>query len=86
MQLLGRGYAWLDSGTHDSLLDAAQFVNVVQQRQEYKIACIEEIAYDNGWIDRDALLAAAERMHKNDYGAYLAQIATDAESRCEKIR
>lgn len=75
VQLLGRGYAWLDSGTHSSLLDAAQFVEVVQRRQGYKIACLEEIAYNNGWIDRDMLLAAAARMQKNDYGAYLERLA-----------
>ena len=75
VQLLGRGYAWLDSGTHSSLLDAAQFVEVVQRRQGYKIACLEEISYNNGWIDREAVLEAAARMNKNEYGAYLEQLA-----------
>jgi glucose-1-phosphate thymidylyltransferase len=77
VQLLGRGYAWLDSGTHASLLDASQFVEVVQSRQGYKIACLEEIAFNNGWINKAAVLIAAKRMEKNDYGAYLGRLVRE---------
>ena len=75
IELLGRGFAWLDTGTHESLLDAAQFVQTIQQRQGYQIACLEEIAYSQGWIDRKHLLQRAEGLSKNAYGAYLKEIA-----------
>jgi glucose-1-phosphate thymidylyltransferase len=75
VEVLGRGYAWLDTGTHDSLLDAAHFVQTIEQRQGFKIACIEEIAFYNGWIDRAQLLALGRRMGKSGYGAYLQAIA-----------
>ncbi len=68
---LGRGTAWLDTGTHDSLLDAAQFVSVIENRQGLKIACIEEIAYRQGWIDRATLATSVEKHGKSSYGAYL---------------
>jgi len=74
IELLGRGFAWLDTGTHESLIDAAQFVQTVQQRQGYRIACLEEIAYLNGWIDRKHLLQRAKSLSKNAYGAYLKEI------------
>ncbi len=77
VELLGRGTAWLDTGTHDSLLDAAQFVHVIENRQGLKIACLEEIAWRKGWIDRTALEANIARLGKSSYGAYLRQIAQE---------
>jgi glucose-1-phosphate thymidylyltransferase len=71
VELLGRGTAWLDTGTHDSLLEAAQFVSVIENRQGLKIACLEEIAYRKGWIDRAALDANIARLGKSSYAAYL---------------
>ena len=78
VEVLGRGTAWLDTGTHDSLVDAAQFVHVIENRQGLKIACIEEIAYRKGWIDRAGLEANVTRLGKSSYGAYLRRILTDA--------
>jgi glucose-1-phosphate thymidylyltransferase len=75
MQLLGRGYAWLDTGTFESLLEAGEFISTVEKRQGLKIACIEEIAYNQGWIDRARLLKFAAGLSKNAYGAYLRKIA-----------
>ena len=71
VELLGRGLAWLDTGTHDGLLNAANFVEAVQKRQGLYIACVEEIAYRNGWIDDEELLNLAEDLIKTDYGKYL---------------
>ncbi len=76
--VLGRGYAWLDSGTHESLADASQFVRVVESRQNLKIACLEEIAFNNGFIDKTQLEAAAAAHGKSDYGAYLRIVAANA--------
>jgi glucose-1-phosphate thymidylyltransferase len=78
VELLGRGTAWLDTGTHDSLVDAAQFVHVIENRQGLKIACIEEIAYRKGWIDRAGLEANVTRLGKSSYGAYLRRLLTEA--------
>jgi glucose-1-phosphate thymidylyltransferase len=78
VELLGRGTAWLDTGTHDSLVDAAQFVHVIENRQGLKIACIEEIAYRKGWIDRAGLEANVTRLGKSSYGAYLRRLLADA--------
>ncbi len=75
VQLLGRGYAWLDTGTMDSLVDAADFVRMIQKRQSVVISAPEEIAYKNGWIDREKLMASAERYGKSPYGAHLKAVA-----------
>ena len=72
---LGRGYAWFDTGTHDHLLEAAEFVRTIEMRQGLKIACVEEVAYVMGYIDRDRLMAASRRLGKSEYGRYLAVIA-----------
>lgn len=74
-QLLGRGFAWLDMGTMDSLLEAAEFVQMVEKRQGIKISAIEEIAYNNGWIDKNSLLASAVRYGKSPYGDHLRHVA-----------
>ena len=71
VQQLGRGFAWLDTGTHESLSEASTFVEVIEKRQGLKIACLEEIAYKRGWINRDDILRLAEPMKKNQYGQYL---------------
>ena len=71
---MGRGYAWFDTGTHQDLLEAGEYVRTVEMRQGLKIACIEEVAYHMGYIDRDQLLAEAHRFGKNDYGRYLASL------------
>ncbi len=75
VQLLGRGYAWLDTGTMDSLVDAADFVRMIEQRQSIKISAPEEIAYRNAWISREKLLESAERYGKSPYGAHLRAVA-----------
>ncbi|MCX6955995.1 MAG: glucose-1-phosphate thymidylyltransferase RfbA [Verrucomicrobia bacterium] len=77
VELLGRGTAWLDTGTHDSLLEAAQFVSVIENRQGLKIACLEEIAFRKGWIDRAGLDANIAKLGKSSYGAYLRRIADE---------
>ena len=74
VEILGRGTAWLDTGTHDSLLDAAQFVNVIENRQGLKIACLEEIAWRQGWLDRAGLEAQIKRLGKSTYGEYLRRL------------
>jgi glucose-1-phosphate thymidylyltransferase len=73
VELLGRGMAWLDTGTHEALLQAATFVQAIEERQGLKVACLEEIAFDMGWIDRAALIAHAEALGRTEYGAYLAR-------------
>lgn len=75
VQLLGRGFAWLDTGTMDSLVDAADFVRMIEKRQGIKISAPEEIAFKNGWIDRETLLLSAERYGKSPYGAHLKAVA-----------
>lgn len=76
---LGRGMAWLDTGTNDSLLEAAKFVSVLERRQGVQIACLEEIAFEQGWIDLDRLLATASEHGKSNYGLYLRRIAAEAQ-------
>ena len=76
VQLLGRGFAWLDTGTMDSLVEAADFVQMVEKRQGIKISAPEEIAFRNGWIDREKLLESAERYRKSPYGLHLKAVAT----------
>ncbi len=78
LQRLGRGMAWLDTGTNDSLLEAATFVQVLERRQGVQIACIEEIAFEQGWIDADQLSAIANEHGKSTYGSYLHRIAAEA--------
>lgn len=75
VQLLGRGFAWLDTGTMDSLIEAAQFVQMIQSRQGIQISAPEEIAYKNGWIDKDRLVEAAEKYGKSPYGQHLKNVA-----------
>lgn len=78
VQTLPRGFAWLDTGTHDSLSEASTFIEVIEKRQGLKIACLEEIAYKKGWIDREQLIANATPMKKNEYGKYLLQLAQES--------
>lgn len=77
VEIMGRGYAWLDTGTHDSLLEAGQFIATLEKRQGLKVACPEEIAYRSGWIDAAQLEALAQPMLKNGYGKYLQQVLSD---------
>jgi glucose-1-phosphate thymidylyltransferase len=79
VELLGRGYAWLDTGTHEALQQAASYVQAIQERQGLKIACVEEIAYRLGYISKDALEKLADSMTQNDYGRYLLDLANDVE-------
>ena len=77
MELLGRGYAWLDTGTHESLLEASLFIQTIEKRQSLKVACIEEIAFEMGYIDKDQLIALAQPLLKNQYGQYLLRRAEE---------
>mgnify|MGYP002620575103 CR=1 FL=1 len=77
VEQLGRGFAWLDTGTHESLLEAAQFVETIERRQGYKIACLEEVAWRNGWMSTAEMAAAGERLAKNGYGQYLLSLIED---------
>lgn len=77
VELLGRGFAWLDTGTHDSLVEAGQFVQTIEHRQGYKIACLEEIAYRNGWINKEKILEIAKPLAKNGYGQYLYDLVKE---------
>lgn len=75
VELMGRGYAWLDTGTHESLLDASEFIATIEKRQGLKVACLEEIAYNKGYISKEQLRELGEAMSKNDYGKYLLRIS-----------
>ena len=77
VELLGRGFAWLDTGTHESLLEAAQFVETIEKRQGYKVACLEEIAFNNGWLSAEQILEIGQSMSKNDYGQYLMSLVSE---------
>lgn len=77
VKLMGRGYAWLDTGTHDSMLEAASFISTIQKRQNLKVACLEEIAYRMHWISREKLIELAQPLKKNDYGQYMLRLASE---------
>ncbi len=77
VERLGRGFAWLDTGTHESLLEAAQFVETIQKRQGYKVACLEEIALNNGWLSKEQVRDIGQSMHKNEYGQYLISLVDE---------
>lgn len=77
VKLMGRGYAWLDTGTHDSMMEAASFIATIQKRQNLKVACLEEIAYRMGYINKEKLVELAQPMKKNDYGQYLLRLAKE---------
>jgi glucose-1-phosphate thymidylyltransferase len=79
VELLGRGFAWLDTGTHESLLQASNFVQTIEERQGLKIACLEEIAFHAGWIDAAQLRRIGQELAKNSYGQYLLQMADEAQ-------
>ena len=74
VQVFGRGFAWLDTGTHDSLAEASTFVEVIEKRQGLKVACLEGIAYRNGWISEERMKGIAKPMLKNQYGQYLLKV------------
>ena len=77
VEILGRGFAWLDTGTHESLLEAAHFVETIEKRQGYKVACLEEIAFNNGWLNVDDLQRIGTQLSKNGYGQYLLSLAAE---------
>jgi len=77
VELMGRGYAWLDTGTHESLLEAAQFIEIIEKRQGLKVACIEEIAFEQGYISKQQLIGLAQPLIKNQYGQYLLKCAEE---------
>ena len=77
VEKMGRGYAWLDTGTHDSMLEASVFVQTLEKRQGMKISCIEEIAYRMGYIDKEHLKKLGKEMRNNQYGAYLLRLANE---------
>jgi glucose-1-phosphate thymidylyltransferase len=77
VELLGRGFAWLDTGTHDSLIEASQFIHTIEKRQGFKVACLEEIAFRKGWLSREQLAAEAKLLSKTQYGQYLSQLIAE---------
>ena len=77
VELLGRGFAWLDTGTHDSLMEASQFIHTIEKRQGMKVACLEEIGYRNKWLSAEGVAVQAERMKKTEYGAYLKRLLNE---------
>ena len=84
VQAMARGFAWLDTGTHDSLSEASTFIEVLEKRQGLKVACLEGIAYRQGWIDSDTLRENAKPMLKNDYGRYLMSIIDEGKDTLKK--
>ena len=78
VELLGRGFAWLDTGTHESLMEAGQFIQTIEKRQGLKVACLEEIAFKMGYIDADQVIKLAEPLKKNTYGKYLLNLVKDS--------
>ncbi len=78
VEMLGRGFAWLDTGTHESLLEASHFVQTIEHRQGLKVACLEEISWNNGWLSTEFILNSAELMKKNSYGQYLLQLVQES--------
>ncbi|GEC66596.1 glucose-1-phosphate thymidylyltransferase RfbA [Raoultella terrigena] len=78
VEKLGRGFAWLDTGTHESLLEASQFIHTIEQRQGFKVACLEEIAYRKGWLSKEDVLAQAKVLSKTQYGKYLQMLAEES--------
>ena len=85
VEIMGRGFAWLDTGTHDSLLDAAGFIATLQKRQGLMVACPEEIAYRQGWISAEAVLKVASQLSKNSYGQYLSKIVKELNTSAQPI-
>lgn len=77
VELLGRGFAWLDTGTHDSLIEASQFVHTIEKRQGFKVACLEEIAFRKGWMTKEQVAEEAKSLSKTHYGQYLARLIGD---------
>jgi glucose-1-phosphate thymidylyltransferase len=77
VELMGRGFAWLDTGTHESLLEASNFIHTIEKRQGLKVACIEEIAYEMGYISKEKLISLAQSLKKNQYGQYLIRRANE---------
>lgn len=78
VELLGRGFAWLDTGTHDSLMDASQFIHTIEKRQGFKVACLEEIAFNKGWLNREQVAHQAELLSKTSYGQYLTKLLSES--------
>lgn len=83
VEMLGRGFAWLDTGTHENMLEASQFVETVEKRQGYKIACLEEIAWRNGWLTHQQFLEAGKRLEKNSYGQYILSLYEETKDNVE---
>jgi len=80
LETMGRGYAWLDTGTHESLLEASTFIETIEKRQGLKVACLEEIAYEMGYINREQLIELAQPLKKNQYGKYLLKRAQEKQA------
>ncbi|MFA0350315.1 glucose-1-phosphate thymidylyltransferase, partial [Vibrio sp. 10N.222.55.C6] len=83
VELLGRGFAWLDTGTHESLHEASSFVQTIENVQGLKVACLEEIAWRNGWLTDEQMLMLAKPMMKNEYGQYLTRLVTDIQKKAK---
>ena len=86
VELLGRGFAWLDTGTHDSLMEASQFIHTIEKRQGMKVACLEEIALRNKWLSAEGVAAQAERLKKTEYGAYLKRLLNKRQPSADQIQ